>query len=593
MTVDGGDGFDKLVYKVYSNAQKKLVQDAFDARDANGNFTVGKNTFRSIEALDFDTSSILTYQTAPTSGDDTVTAGAGLPWDPSINYQDLLNGNDLFDATKATADKHFNVFGNDGNDTIKIGAGASSVDGGNGDDTIIGGAGNDVIYSWSGRDVIDGGSGDDWIRVGGTSNVSVYGGYGNDYIDLWQNSGKSTASGGFGNDFIVASQYLAVVLNGDGGRDTLFGQNGDDTINGGSDDDDIYGNGELYARNFGNVINNGTDKNVLDGGDGNDRMFGANGADTMSGGRGNDTLVGFDGDDVLVGGSGTDSLSAGAGDDRFYMSGDRFSDGTLQIGFNAARKDASSHGFSNQNSNAKNWDFSAKIASEFVISDDYYDGGEGNNDMFVALGSNDYVRAINSNGDVLIRNVENFFLRAGDDIIDLAGYSNNSVGVWAGDGHDLIIGSDSGASLFGEADNDTIASGSGDDYINGGSGNDLILAGVGRDTLIGGSGADTFVFTPRSGQTSYIWDFNEQEGDKIVMLGQAVQGNMMRVDQLMINGKTESFFHYYGTVKDSAGVNTAFDMYIRKDGYVGPKGSTGAGGAVPTFDTTNIFKTSI
>jgi len=586
VTVDGGDGYDRLVLKVHSNAQKTLAQTAYDAHDANGNFVIGGNTFKNFEALDFDTSDMLVYQAGPTNGNDTVTVGSGLAWDPSIDYQNLLDGNDVFDATKATANQHFTVNGGGGNDTIKLGAGGSSVDGGDGDDTIIGGAGNDTIVTYRGKDNIDGGYGDDSIIGSGCDAIYVYGGYGNDRIDLWTNAainGNSSALGGNGNDTIVASRDMATFIDGGGDNDQLFGENGDDTINGSGGDDIIYGNGEYYNNLHGkpndNVSRN--DSNLLDGGDGNDQIYGAGGNDTLSGGRGDDTLDGLDGNDVLAGGTGADNLSGGAGDDKLYMSADHFSDGTLQIGFNARRAGASSYGFNTSNANAQKWDFYAQITTDFVMTDDYFNGGDGR-DALIGLNSNDYISYLDSKGNKTFEQIEYFNTGEGSDIINLAGYTNSSVEVHGGDGNDLVIGSDSSASLYGDDGNDTIASGAGNDCVNGGSGDDMLIAGLGNDTLIGGSGADTFVFTPGNGRTSYISDFNEKEGDKIVLYG-ILLGNtsVEELQTLPMLGSSDKFFHFYGTVKDNANANaySTFDVYVRENGYVGLTSLTGLAAA--------------
>jgi Ca2+-binding RTX toxin-like protein len=93
------------------------------------------------------------------------------------------------------------------------------------------------------------------------------------------------------------------------------------------------------------------------------------------------------------------------------------------------------------------------------VSDDYIDGGEGN-DMLLGQGGNDYLQGGN-----------------GNDAID------------GGGGVDVCYG------------------GGGDDIIFGGAGGDLIRGGVGADVLKGEAAADLFVFGWNEGADS-ILDLN-------------------------------------------------------------------------------------
>lgn len=96
---------------------------------------------------------------------------------------------------------------------------------------------------------------------------------------------------------------------------------------------------------------------------------------------------------------------------------------------------------------------------------------------------------------------------AGNDMIDASAIDFH-VGLFGGDGNDLLIGGSAADSLFGGAGDDalvgnsgsdfikgdagidTLNGGSGDDTLNGGAQNDSILGGDDRDTLFGGAGAD-------------------------------------------------------------------------------------------------------
>uniref|UniRef100_UPI003784E0B3 calcium-binding protein n=1 Tax=Inquilinus sp. TaxID=1932117 RepID=UPI003784E0B3 len=114
-----------------------------------------------------------------------------------------------------------------------------------GNDILLGGAGADSIDTGNGTNLADGGAGDDTIG-GGLNNDALHGGAGDDTI--FANSGDD------------------LVLGGDG-RDSLFGDSGNDTLQGGAGDD------------------------FVDGGDGNDIIVGGAGQDQLSGGAGSDTFV--------------------------------------------------------------------------------------------------------------------------------------------------------------------------------------------------------------------------------------------------------------------------------------------------------------
>jgi Hint domain/RTX calcium-binding nonapeptide repeat (4 copies) len=101
-----------------------------------------------------------------------------------------------------------------------------------------------------------------------------------------------------------------MAIDGDGGKNTIFGGSGNDTING-----------------FGGA-------DILVGNDGNDILNGGNGADFLDGGNGNDVLNGGNGRDTLVGGAGDDVLSGGAGADTFVFAGSFGKDTITDLGGN-------------------------------------------------------------------------------------------------------------------------------------------------------------------------------------------------------------------------------------------------------------------
>lgn len=155
--------------------------------------------------------------------------------------------------------------------------------------------GESQIFSGTDKDnlVIRAGNGNDVITVDRnvTVNLVLEGEGGND--TLTGGSGNDTVRGGDGRDFI----------NGTLGNDALFGDKGNDVIYGGGGNDSIQGNdGDDY----------------LEGSRGNDNLNGGAGKDVLSGGMDNDNLDGGLDDDTLYAGSGKDNLIGGAGTNKLF-----------------------------------------------------------------------------------------------------------------------------------------------------------------------------------------------------------------------------------------------------------------------------------
>ena len=158
-------------------------------------------------------------------------------------------------------------------------------------------------WNWwrNGDDNLTGSSGRDWL-FGGRGNDTIDGGAGNDRI--WGGRGDDIMYGGDGNDRIWGGRGDDTI-DGGYGNDRISGGRGDDTIDGG------YGNDRIYG---------GRGDDAIYGGDGNDRISGGRGNDHIDGGAGNDKVIGGSGDDEVDGGSGSDRVYAGRGDDRGYYS---------------------------------------------------------------------------------------------------------------------------------------------------------------------------------------------------------------------------------------------------------------------------------
>ncbi|MFM7516376.1 MAG: hypothetical protein ACKO3V_05500, partial [Pirellula sp.] len=237
-----------------------------------------------------------------------IDADSTQPGEQSLLASDIVRlsiatyaGNDGVDTTSWVS--KVEVYGGDGNDTIKTGSGNDLIYGDQGDDVLEGNDGRDTLVGDSldygssrGNDVLIGGPGDDVLRSDsyygvGDGKDMVIGGSGWDYIYLDMTIGSdllitdslfvngTTTSFDpqieyyriYGTDFddlIDASGYTTgyiEVLSG-GGNDTIKGGEQNDWLDGGEGDDLIAGNG---GDDF---ITGGWpswESNQIDGGDGN------------------------------------------------------------------------------------------------------------------------------------------------------------------------------------------------------------------------------------------------------------------------------------------------------------------------------------
>jgi len=231
------------------------------------------------------------------------------------------------------------------------------------------------------------------------------------------------------------------------GNDTAIGYDEDDVIYGGHGDDTLKG---------------GDGDDGLNGEEGNDRLWGGNGDDGLGGGDGNDRLWGDAGDDILKGDDGNDQLYGGEGNDELL--GGKGND-TLD-----------GHG-----------------------GTDRLEGGEGDDRYYLRQGDNDTVVEVATHW-------EGRWVIGGVDRVDFTGTSYTL----AANVEDLYLagGYGTGASLYGNADdnkitaqgghdwisaldgNDTVYAGDGNDTVDGGTGNDSLYGGLGNDNLVGGTGND-------------------------------------------------------------------------------------------------------
>ncbi len=283
------------------------------------------------------------------------------------------------------------LFGGAGNDTVGSGSGADSlageegddrVFGGTGDDTTMGGSGSDVVYGNQNNDVLYGNQGTDTL-FGGQDADRAFGGQDADII--YGNFGSDTLSGQLADDTVYGGQGDDFVFGGDG-NDVLVGNKANDVLSGGQGDDTIYGSDDF------DVLYGGVGDDNLDGGSGDDTLYGgAAGSGSLI-----DVLNGGEGDDVIYGGEGVDWIYLGAGSDAIYIEDANGFD--VVTDFDAASGDTI-HISTNVNKSG--------IVSFSDIQAAATDNGDG--DVEIAMGSNNYVRLIGVNAGQLSEDMFQFF----------------------------------------------------------------------------------------------------------------------------------------------------------------------------------------
>lgn len=165
--------------------------------------------------------------------DDDLFTDGGFPLDASASSVNGGGGSDTINFSGSDAGVNGNGL------SITGGEADDYLYGSNGENTIRGGAGNDFIQSFDGDDYLVGGGLSDTIVLG-DGNDLVEAGDGNDLV--WGQDGQNTIDAGLGSDIVIGGLDDDSIFGGSGQfRDYLVGNEGDDTIDGGSGDDLIYG----------------------------------------------------------------------------------------------------------------------------------------------------------------------------------------------------------------------------------------------------------------------------------------------------------------------------------------------------------------
>ena len=544
-TLNGGTGNDTLVGGVSDNTGN----DTLYGGDGNDQLS-SKNVIVS----------------SPFTGGDVLYGGNG---DDSLNGgyggNNTLNGgsgNDTYTVFTTPADTIVEA-ANGGTDTVKslattytlganlenltlIGTGASSGTGNSLNNTITGNAANNALSSGAGNDTLKGGLGNDSLK-GGTGNdtyildATIYPGFDGDDVSV---NASIAEAANQGTDTVELNVQrftpISVLEREERFTYTLSSNLENLTLRGQATGDIICVGNALDNIIFGGAANNSAYYSTLaglQGGEGNDKLYGESGDDYLAGQEGKDTLYGGTGDDAYFVDSTPDSIIEyfNEGTDTVYSSSNyTLRDNTnlenLQLTDPAISGTGNSlnntiYGNSNDNflyGNDGNdflggypllFDRGSFLIGDFG-SDDYLDGGTGNDSLYGGTG-NDYLYG-GSNGEDYDEGGSADYLDGGtgNDTLSVyisGGYKTGNNTLSGGDGDDTLSASYNAANntLSGGDGNDTLSvlASTGNNTLSGGAGNDTFTGGTGIDTLTGSTGADRFYFNNPTDGIDTITDF--------------------------------------------------------------------------------------
>lgn len=385
------------------------------------------------------------------------------------------------------------IFGGNGNDTLTGSLGPVTLDGGAGDDSLLGGAGADVLTGGPGDDILNGGAGGDrlvetadadFTLIGGTTvtNGSLTG-LGNDVL-IFNTIETARLTGGDGNNTLNTSAFV--------GRVTLDGGNGDDVLISGKNSDRLLGN----AGN--DTITGGLGSDTIDGGTGVDRLIeAANVSFTLTAtsliGVGTDrhsnleevgltggvsantfTLSGWAGTATIDGGSGAADKLAVTHDTSFTLSPGLVARSSAgDIAFSNIAQVALTGGAGANTFDVTTWPGPATLNGGTGL-DTLLAGNLGN----AILTNTSFTRTAR----IALAGIENARLSADD--------GGRTINAAAFTGKVTLLGGAGNDSLLGGGGNDVLLGNDGDDTLLGTAGRDFLVGGLGADLLIGGSGED-------------------------------------------------------------------------------------------------------
>jgi len=329
---------------------------------------------------------------------------------------------------------------------------------------------------------------------------TLAGGLGNDQIQGF--GGNDVLTGGFGTDLlrggegddVLDGQWASDTLEGEGGNDTLIDSlGGSDTLRGGDGDDVLT----VTRAGLPNGIL------VLEGGAGNDRLTSPTG--TLNGGDGNDIItatssefgiLGGDGDDVIAA-SYRGTIDAGAGNDVLTLNSPQGLTGDQPFPTNVTLGAGKDLVIAGNRAQITISDF--KVGEEGDRLDISVQGADpfraGGPLLIDQVGADAVIRLRNGGTApgfrITLLNVQatelSSFNLSGVDSHVFAPAPQSFEGTA---GPDTFVSADGADTIRGHGGNDVLYGAGGNDLIEGGDGNDEIVGGSGDDTLRGGANND-------------------------------------------------------------------------------------------------------
>ena len=435
------------------------------------------------------------------------------------------------------------LYGGDGNDTLRGNEGEDILDGETGNDMLEGGKGDDtyIFGRGYGQDAIVDGYGLHTIKfLEGITSDDLYTQFGDDsnlndaghIILRLKDSDEQLTIKNFRNVFswwdgsttMHESHRNVQLVFADGTTMSIRDKESPIWRMKGGDGDDRFYN-PFEQEDF------AVHEMILEGNGGNDTLLGQEKNDHLYGGAGNDELRGRAGDDYLDGGIGDDVLKGGEGDDT-YIFGRGYGHDTIEevsglstIQFKddispddiytvyGKQGDITLYFRSNTNDTLtlkyfanyySSWDGSTTINNsrrnvQLVFSDGTtMPIGDKNSPVWRISGTdgNDSLRPLFSENDKIV--------------------------------HELTLqGLDGNDSLSGDDMNDRLYGGNGDDNLYGNGGDDLLDGGLGNDWLYGGEGDDTYTFGRGYGQDH----ISDTKGINIIQLAEGVAAKDLYVQK--------------------------------------------------------------
>lgn len=423
---------------------------------------------------------------------------------------DFGEGDDFF-KPEATLTVRFDASGGADNDALAGAAADDVLRGGSGNDELTGNAGHDMLFGDEGNDFLDGGAGADLLSGGpgfdqvkyetSTTGIDFTVEAAGPTVVFRGIAGDATGDvlrsiehivGSDHDDRIYGNPFVASVLEGGDGNDSLLGGADDDVLNGGAGSNLLIGGGGFDFTSYYDLrgpvrvnltLNTALSVNKFDV---LVDMEGAQGSgfdDELIGSVADELLDGFFGDDIIDGEGGEDTITGGAGDDTIFAYADV---GLVDGGPGGDLLDLSRDALGIDASLSRDTAFRAGGGPELEIAEEELQDGQP--DTFDRLSTFEDLTGTQAD-DTLEGDRGRNVLRGlnGDDLI------------FGDEGNDLIVGGFGGDSLFGGIGNDTA------DYSDGFQVSVSLALGMGFtssafgdvldsiENLIGSDGSDTLV----------------------------------------------------------------------------------------------------